>query len=469
MRIKYSIVLIALILINTGCVSFYEKNIRFHHAVSEGNYSDAEKELKGKWEKEKHRNHLLYLLNMGWIKWLQNQPEESNKYFTQADDYIELQRKNVGAEALAMVSNPKVKPYIAEDYEVVLINYYKSLNYLNMSDYEGALVEARKMSEKLYALNDKYKATKAKFRYSDDAFSHVMMGMIYEANGEYNDAYIAYKNAIDVYDSIYVRNFNESAPLQLKKDLLRTAYKTGFFDDVRFFERKFNMQYTPEDNRDEGTLIFIWNNGLCPIKEENSINFVQGPNKNGIATFTDEATGLSFPVFFGNYSSSQQSKFSNIKAVRVAFPKFVKRPPLYIAANIRFNNVDYPLQLSENISTIAVENLSDRMYREIGAAILRLLVKQSMEEVARSQNNDLGSLISIVNAVTEQADTRNWQTLPGEIFYTRIPLPAGEQEITFTTFGKNTTEHTIKVNIKKGNTTFYTFSNFQLMNPPEIK
>ncbi len=453
-----------LLFIGVGCATYYQKTIKFQEAIISGKYETAEKELDVKWKKEKNKDHLLYLLNMGWIKWIQNEPEESNKYFTQADDHIELQRKNIGAEALAMITNPKVKPYVAEDYEVVLINYYKALNYLNMNDYEGALVEARKMSEKLYALNDKYKATKSKFRYSDDAFSHAMMGMIYEANREYNDAYISYKNAIQVYDSIYTRNFGEGAPVQLKKDLLRTAYKTGFYDDVRFFEGRFNMKYEPEDNPDGGTLIFIWHNGLCPIKEENSINFVQGPNKNGMVAFTDPESGLVFPVFIGGYSSSQQDKFSNVKAVRVAFPKFVVRPPLYTNASVYFNNMEYPLQLSENVSTIAVENLRDRMAREMASAILRLLVKQSMEEATRTQNNDLGAVVSLVNAVTEQADTRNWQTLPGEIFYTRIPLPAGEQEITFSAKGKASEQHAIKVNIKKGKTTFYTFSNIQLKN-----
>ena len=34
-------------------------------------------------------------------------------------------------------------------------------------------------------------------------------------------------------------NFNVNAPLQLKKDLIRTAYLTGFKDDVRRYVEKF--------------------------------------------------------------------------------------------------------------------------------------------------------------------------------------------------------------------------------------
>ena len=37
-----------------------------------------------------------------------------------------------------------------------MINFYKALNYLDLNDMEGALVEVRKINIKLYQLTDKY-------------------------------------------------------------------------------------------------------------------------------------------------------------------------------------------------------------------------------------------------------------------------------------------------------------------------
>jgi hypothetical protein len=37
--------------------------------------------------------------------------------------------------------------------------------------------------------------------------------------------------------------------------------------------------------------------------------------------------------------------------------------------------------------------------------------------------------LGIANAATEKADTRNWQTLPSQIHYSRIPLTEGANEI----------------------------------------
>lgn len=41
--------------------------------------------------------------------------------------------------------------------------------------------------------------------------------------------------------------------------------------------------------------------------------------------------------------------------------------------------------------------------------------------------------------MTEAADTRNWQTLPHTIYYTRVPLKAGRQTLTIAFEGKEGT------------------------------
>ncbi|MBV6646903.1 MAG: hypothetical protein KI790_15710, partial [Cyclobacteriaceae bacterium] len=45
----------------------------------------------------------------------------------------------------------------------------------------------------------------------------------------------------------------------------------------------------------------------------------------------------------------------------------------------------------------------------------------------------LGFLVGVINAITERADTRNWQTLPHSIYYTRVPLKTGENKVILNT------------------------------------
>ena len=88
------------------------------------------------------------------------------------------------------------------------------------------------------------------------------------------------------------------------------------------------------------------------------------------------------------------------------------------------------------------------MARELAQAIGRLATKKAMEALADEHDENLGTLLNIVNTLTEKADTRNWQTLPYSINYTRIPLTKGQNRIileTYTPNGpKNTQEFTFQ-------------------------
>lgn len=95
------------------------------------------------------------------------------------------------------------------------------------------------------------------------------------------------------------------------------------------------------------------------------------------------------------------------------------------------------------------------MLREMGNNLLRLATKQVMEQATRRENENLGALVGIVNAMTEKADTRNWQSLPYALHYTRVPLPAGEQKLMLEQQGLSGTQRdTVEVNIQPGRTLF---------------
>jgi hypothetical protein len=81
-------------------------------------------------------------------------------------------------------------------------------------------------------LNDKYGSDKN--RYGRDAFANVMVGLLYAAGGDCNNAFIAYRNAMEIYETDYAANFNIQPPAQLKADILRTAYVTGFNEELDF-------------------------------------------------------------------------------------------------------------------------------------------------------------------------------------------------------------------------------------------
>ncbi len=452
----------------SACATYYQKTLRFQEMVRQGELSKAQKLLAEDKRGPKGKDRFLHFTNMGWINQMMNQYDSSNTYFHKADHYIEDHRKNIASEALALVSNPMVKPYVPEDFETVLVNYYKAINYLNLNDMSGARVECRRINLRLNELNDRYKDHKN--RYQEDAFAHIMMGLIYEANGEINNAFIAYRNAYDVYKNSYSENFGIEAPLQLKKDILRTAMIMRFTNEVRFYEKEFGFKYDMPKNAETGEVVVIWHNGLGPVKSEWSINFSKVDAKGGWIHFVNDEYGLKFPIYIGDQSDENKSAFEKMSFLRVAFPKYLERKPLYkTAVIITPENRNIPLELSQDINEIAFKSIRDRMMRELANSILRLATKKALEITARKNDQDeIGTALSIVNALTEKADTRNWQVIPNKIYYARISLPAGNHQLLFKASAGNR-EYTKKLNvsIEKDRMKFVNFTILDSFPPSE--
>ncbi len=472
MRIKPSVIVLCVLLtLLSACATYYQKTQRFQEYVMDGDIDKAQQWLDKNDRDKKGKNELLYYMYRGWIRWMMGSYDSSNADLQIVDLMIEDYHKGAGYEALALISNPGVKPYQAEDFEKVMVNYYKALNYMQLGKYEDAIVEARRITIKLQQLNSKYQDHKN--RYSDDAFAHIMIGLLYEANHDYNNAFIAYRNALEAYQNIYADNFSIEAPLQLKKDILRTAYLTGFHDEVLHYEKQFGMKHEA-DTSESGELVFIWQNGFGPVKSEWSINFTMLPGEAGFVTYTNEEYGLTFPFYIGDRSPGEQAQLRDLSILRVAFPKYVERIPFFTEASIETGRETIQLELVENINDIAFKSLHDRMLREFANALLRVATKRAMEiavrEATKSKSDDdkldagdfAPAAVTIINAITEKADTRNWQTLPHSIYYARIRLPAGEHQLTLKTTGaQHSNEQRFDFNIQKNKSSFYVFQSLE--------
>jgi hypothetical protein len=297
-----------------------------------------------------------------------------------------------------------------------MLHYYTTLNYLQQDLLDQALIECKRMQLKLDKITDYYNG---KNIYKNDAFVYLLTGIIYDAQKDYNSAFIAYRNAYKIYTDEYSTNLNTAVPKQLKEDLIRTALLNGFKEEAIQFQTQFNLHHiTIESFRNTSPFVTFWNNGFGPIKDQWSVNFTILLEPNGWVNFTNWDLGLNFPFYAGD-----DSKFiSNLKVIRVAFPKYISRETVYNKAKIIIDSLQIyqTYELVQNIDKIAYVSLQDRMKKEMGEALLRLSIKQAAAAKLRKENDALGSAISVINAMSEQADTRNWQTLPNTINYTRI-------------------------------------------------
>lgn len=453
------LVVVAFLLFFTASCSYNtRKSYELNQQLSQGNITAAYKvvsENEKKWMRAK-KDLVIYYLNRGTIAWMMGKNEESIKYLLKADYYFEDLNTNYSREALSYLINPRVKEYGGEDFEGIMISYYQILNFIQINNLEKARIQARRLSLQLNRVDDKYKDWQGKnksVRLQHNAFAHSLMGLVYEMSGEYNTAFIAYRNSFNYYNDEYSQFFGINAPLQLKKDLLRTAHLAGMDTEVERYSKEFNLPFNPQTDANGGNLIFFWNNGLSPFKDQVSADFVLVPGQAGWYTFSSPNYGYSIPVFIGT-DPNQSKGFNDIQFVRATFPTYLDRLPWYQNATLTTNGQTYGFELAENINATAHKTLKDRMLLEFGKTLARVAAKKVAEMQARKENKDAGAAIGVINYLTEQADTRCWYSLPHTIYYTRLSLPHGKQEVKLNLQGANNAIDTVtfKFDVQPGKT-----------------
>ena len=441
-----------------GCASFYQLNYEFNRNFEDGNISEAARVLDQNKKAARSKTRFLYYANHGVVDHLLGNYQESNDWLEKAYLFGEDYRKNYVNFAASYFLNPNLIVYPGEDHEHLILLYYKSLNFLKMGDFESALVECRRLNQRLYELGDKYQSES---KFQRDAFIHNLIGIIYDAAGDYNNAFIAYRNSLEIYQGEYTEMFEIAAPEQLKKDLLRTASLAGFPEELDKFSEELGMSYSAQPMAAGGELVFFWHNGLAPVKDEWSINFVAVRGSGGQVIFENEEFGLSFPFYY-DLGDDGNASLSDLTGTRVAFPKYIERPPFFQQASLEIENYHYPLEIAEDINAIAFRTLRERMLEELGKGLLRVALKKTIENQVRKEDDKLGFLIGVVNFASEQADTRNWKTIPHSIHYSRVPLKVGENKVNLYTEGPRGAEiQTFTFEGANGKTQFQTYQSLE--------
>ena len=359
-----------------------------------------------------------------------------------------------------------------EDFEKMMVNYFKGINYCNLGLSEDAVVEARRITLANNRLSDKYKVNKEKHYYSDP-FLLNLQGLLYEQSGDWNNAFIAYRNAADVYIKAGGSYYGVEVPDQLKQDLLHSAHQVGFTDIENEYASllKTNKKIRVDS---AGSLVLFIEQGRSPVKEQFVYNIIND-GMNRPMYYTDAfGNQVNFNFNHREHGVSDQ-KITNIRTIRVALPIYkpitLNRASCTVIANKNPINIE-PVQ---DFNTLAVSVLQDRFLNELIKAVARFLIKSAIttgiekgtesagknkadketdpekkkqkEENAKNTAKAIGFLLNTAAAVSEQADTRSWLSLPAFISYVRIPLVPGNNQIEISAGGQN---KTISVNGKPG-------------------
>ncbi len=310
----------ASILAVAGCATYGEGNRAALERMSVGDQKGAiaaiEKNLKPDGD-----DRLLYHMELGLLRDLDGQYEASNRNLSQAERIAEdLFTTSVSGAAAVALTNPRNGPYGGADYERVLIQYYREINYLMLAaadpvkrveNLENARVEARKadilLAEIANArgnykeLADKKAQTFTKLMdvfskvfqgsmvdkdwvvYREDAYVRYLAGLAYELNRDWDDARISYQKAAELLDQGYARQYRLGPAFteQAWFDTLRMMRASGSYSagEVRdLAQKKLSAARRAEldgYSRDQAQIVVVNEVGKVPQRREMSLHLTQ--------------------------------------------------------------------------------------------------------------------------------------------------------------------------------------------------
>jgi hypothetical protein len=345
-------------------------------------------------ENPPERDLLLWLMNRGMLLRLQGDFTTSNQEFTAAKQLVEeLDALSLREQTLALTINDTTRSYAGDPYEQVLLNVYSALNYLDLGQPDDARVEILQVDLRLAALADKEIGALSE----TDPFARYLSGIIYEQGGEYSDAMIAYRSAYQAYQK-HGEHYSLDVPQSLKVDLLRSSERLDLTEENHRYQELFGISHwqAAETLQQQGELIFLFHNGLAPVKIEKS------------ATFPIIGQG---------------------QIVRIALPEYLRRRPGFSSARLRINDHVIETTRVENIEELAIAELARNMPVIITRTVARAALKYQTSHEVGKQNGLAGLALNITGLLTERADTRSWQSLPADIQLARVPLKPGEYDL----------------------------------------
>ncbi|MDA0334189.1 MAG: hypothetical protein O2782_03385 [bacterium] len=366
-------------------------------------------------------NLLLYRLEKGLILHYAGDWVASNAQFERAERLIDRHHtRSASREIASLVTNDALRAYSGEEYERVLIHYYRALNYLRLDDPQGALVECRKANLRLA---DFAEDAEVQLSYKNDAFLQYLTGQLFDAAGEVGDAYVSYRDAAKGY-AAYQQEFGLSPPAPMATDLKRTTDRLGFVQEWIDVQSRWGLDpgQSSVPAPGPGTVTVFAESGFVGRKGQQEISLPIMDNDR-----THDIWLTSDHMVHRYHDPRVQGRVQYW--LRVALPVFVPGRSAVAGVRLRVNEQSLRGWMLEDLDAIATKSLQEKQDSILLRTTARALLKWIATKKAEDKDEFLGILVNLFGAGTEAADTRSWVSLPQAIWMARAQVPAGTTEL----------------------------------------
>jgi len=362
---------------------------------------------------------LLWALQLGTVERMRKDYRKSTERFDRAEDMLKYydEQSKIGDAIGSTIASDNVVPYRGEEYDGIMINTYKALNFMIEGKMDLARVEfnraldrqrraKEKFSEEINKLKSELEGEQQQNKFSksnvENPKTRELLAQKYP--NLYNfEAYPDFVNPFATYlAGIYFSlvGDNSKAVDLLKESCGMVANNAYIAEDLSIIEGILDGQGQLED-----TVWLVFENGLGPVKKE---------------------FRLDIPLFVAT---------KKVKYVGIALPRLEFRDRAHPSLVAEVDGERYETCLVSDMDRVVQTEFSKDFTGILIRAIISATAKAVAQYALEEQNSNAGSIASIFMAVysfaSTAADVRIWTTLPKEFQVARFRKPKnGKLKIT---------------------------------------
>ncbi len=415
-----------LVLLLSGCAP-KEAMMKTNGFIANGNYREAALHANSEIDEGDRYDidNLLWNLEGGSALLFAQENNASIELFDESEALMKYHREQILASditqtMLSTLVNDTTRPYIGSEYDGIMSNTYKAINYMYLGDMDSARVEfnraidrqrrakvhfAELITKEREAI--KYKedqeSTDSRKIYGSDSMEYLLVNHRIKQNYPSLYAYEPYPDFINPMTT-YLAGIFAMADGDYNKayTLLKESY--GMMSDNSDVAADFQEVESILQSGEKSQNPMVWmifENGQAPILKEWRIDL---------------------PVFIVS---------NHINYISVALPKLVERKNAFEYLSLEIDNEEYirtkHLSSMDRVIKTEFEKEYDIILkRAILSVAVKTAIQYSLQQQGSSQNS-IGSILGLVAAVyqvaTTQADTRIWSSLPKEFQLARFSRP----------------------------------------------
>jgi hypothetical protein len=318
-----------------------------------------------------------------------------------------------------------------------MVPFYRAFNYLSLGDRDAAQVEARKATLALAAAVEatlreieRPEDREAARRLQDSGFLHWLSGLLFESQGDANDAFVAYRNAARAYLA-GGKLTGVAPPVALGRDLERVGFAHGFRGEVEELRAASPALFPPVDGASGtglgGEVVVVLESGWVAARDQVMLNVPILDVDRRYSSNDDwawELVNRATPGWSSSYDVDIEYWLT------VAIP--LMGPPVTgnaTAVRIGANGLEAASEPADDLSRRAAATFEAERGQMLFRTFLRALVKYAAAKAAENADATAGAVVNLLGVLTERADTRCWLTLPDRLSVARLRLPAGRHDL----------------------------------------